>query len=205
MDKLSDYQKREGLRPVAGPAGNRLPRILIHVIDILFDQKDFAARRAAEGNRFSADAEFDFFAADLTLHGNLDKEQESAARIQLSGEHAGNNRTPASGFWILTSGSCIMRLLLHHVQLDRQFFELGQGNARRRLGHDADGLLCFGEGDHVSYRLGARKDRRDSVKTEGQAAVGRCTVFERFEQEPELFPCIFFWNIQQAEHLRLDL
>jgi hypothetical protein len=57
-----------GLCPVAGPAGDRLPRIRINVIDILFDQKDFAARRAAEGNRFSADAEFDFFAADLALH-----------------------------------------------------------------------------------------------------------------------------------------
>jgi hypothetical protein len=35
------------------------------------DGKNFAARRAAEGDHFSADAKFDIFIADPALHENL--------------------------------------------------------------------------------------------------------------------------------------
>jgi hypothetical protein len=62
---------RGGLRSIARSAGDLFPRLLVQLIDILFDRKNFAARRAAEGDRFSAYPEFDFFAADPALHKNL--------------------------------------------------------------------------------------------------------------------------------------
>jgi len=57
-----------GSRPVAGTAGNSLPRFIIEDVDILLDGKDPAARRAAQGHRLSAKTEFNFFIADLAFH-----------------------------------------------------------------------------------------------------------------------------------------
>ena len=54
--------------PVAGTAGNSLPRLLIDLICVLLDRKDLAARRAAKRDRSSADPEFNFFFAGLAFH-----------------------------------------------------------------------------------------------------------------------------------------
>jgi hypothetical protein len=56
------------LRPVAGPAGNPFPRLLVDLVRVFLDRKVFAAPRAAEGDGPSADPEFDFLAADLAVH-----------------------------------------------------------------------------------------------------------------------------------------
>jgi hypothetical protein len=71
MHKFSKHTRESELRSIARPAGDLFPRNLVHLIDILIDRKNFAARRAAEGDFFSADTEFDFFAADPALHKNL--------------------------------------------------------------------------------------------------------------------------------------
>jgi hypothetical protein len=71
MHKFSKHARESELRSIAGPAGDLFPRILVHLIDILIDRKNFAARRAAEGDFFSADTELDCFAADSALHKNL--------------------------------------------------------------------------------------------------------------------------------------
>jgi hypothetical protein len=58
-------------RPVAGTAGNLLPRLFVHFVDIILNRKVLATRRAAQRHCASADAEFDSLAADLALHNTL--------------------------------------------------------------------------------------------------------------------------------------
>lgn len=58
-------------RSVAGTAGNLLPCIFIHFVEIILDRKVLAAHRAAQRHCASADAEFDSLAADLALHNTL--------------------------------------------------------------------------------------------------------------------------------------
>ncbi len=58
-------------RPIAGSPGDFLPRRVVDFLEVDIDREFFAARRAAEGNCFSADAEFNFGTADLALHENL--------------------------------------------------------------------------------------------------------------------------------------
>jgi hypothetical protein len=65
------YSTGEASRPVAGTAGNLLPRLFVHFVDIILDRKILAAHRAAQRHCASADPEFDFIAADLALHNNL--------------------------------------------------------------------------------------------------------------------------------------
>src|SRR3990170_426781 len=68
---------------------------------------------------------------------------------------------------------CSMRRSsFHNIQLDRKLPELGRGHPRRRLGHEAYGLLGLGEGDDVADGLRARQDGREPVQAEGEAAVG---------------------------------
>jgi hypothetical protein len=54
--------------PVAGPAGNSLPRFFVDLVSVFLDRKVFAAPRAAESYGPSADAEFDFLTADFADH-----------------------------------------------------------------------------------------------------------------------------------------
>jgi hypothetical protein len=56
------------LHPVAGTAGDLLPRLLVDPVRIFLDRKVLAARRAAKRDRPSADPELDLFAADLAVH-----------------------------------------------------------------------------------------------------------------------------------------
>lgn len=56
------------LRPVAGPAGDLLPRLLVDLVSILFDRKFLAARHAAKCHVASTDAELDFPLANLAFH-----------------------------------------------------------------------------------------------------------------------------------------
>ncbi len=58
-------------RPVAGTAGNLLPRFYVHFVNIILDRKILAARRAAQRYCASADPKFDFLTADLALHDIL--------------------------------------------------------------------------------------------------------------------------------------
>jgi hypothetical protein len=58
-------------RPVAGTAGNLLPGLFVHFVEIILDREVLAARRAAQRYCASADVEFDSLAADLALHNTL--------------------------------------------------------------------------------------------------------------------------------------
>ena len=55
-------------RPVAGPVGNFLPRLLVALVHILLDREVLAARRAAYRHRTSADPEKRLAAAYCALH-----------------------------------------------------------------------------------------------------------------------------------------
>ncbi len=68
------------LRPVAGAAGNLLPGCFVYFLDILVDGEFPAARRAAEGNVLSTDAELDLLATNLALHNNLKKTDDRPQR-----------------------------------------------------------------------------------------------------------------------------
>jgi len=78
-----------GLRTVTGPASDFLPHIRINLIKIFLDRKDFAARRAAEGDHFSADAEFNLFTANLALHRETSQPacSQSTGRLREQAAH----------------------------------------------------------------------------------------------------------------------
>jgi hypothetical protein len=75
----------------------------------------------------------------------------------------------------------------------------------REGGHQALRAGGLGEGDHVADRFGAGHQRRDAVDAEGDAAVRRRAVAQRFEQEAELAFRLFRADAEQVEHRRLHL
>ena len=85
-----------------------------------------------------------------------------------------------------------------------QLFELLQAHIRRRLGHQATGLLGFGEGDGVADRLLARQQHHHAIEAEGQAAVGRGPHVEGFHQETELAVGLLQGQADRFEHLALQ-
>jgi hypothetical protein len=89
------------LRPVAGTAGDLLPRLLVDPVRIFLDRKVLAAPRAAKRYRPSADPEFDLFVADLAVHKNTTPEKiitspVAGRRTSLAGDPGVT--TKATGF-----------------------------------------------------------------------------------------------------------
>jgi hypothetical protein len=68
---MGNLKHGDASRPVAGTARNLLPRFYVHFVNIIFDRKILAARRAAQHYCASANPEFDFLSADLALHNTL--------------------------------------------------------------------------------------------------------------------------------------
>src|SRR5574341_95665 len=190
------------LCPVGGTTGDALPRLLVQRIEVLMDWKFLAARRAAYRHGPSAGPENGFFTAGFAFHENLKPENFTAE----DAEELQHNKTliPSQVFRPSSVTSVVKMYLLHNIQLDRQVPELRRGDPGGGLGHEADGLLGLGEGDHVADRLAARENCRQPVEAERQAPVGRRPVLQGLEQEAELLPRVLLGDIVQAEHLRLD-
>ena len=72
-----------------------------------------------------------------------------------------------------------------------QFAQLLLVHGRRRLRQQTLGALGFGEGDHVTDRLGTGHEGDDAVQTKGQAAMGWCAVLQGIEQKAEFILCFF--------------
>ena len=74
------------LRPVRGPPGDLLPRLIVQLVQVFLDRELLAARRAAHGHGLSADLERYFLAACFALHKNLKYGEEIGAGIQEPGK-----------------------------------------------------------------------------------------------------------------------
>jgi len=63
--------------------------------------------------------------------------------------------------------------------------ELAVGGFSGGVGHEVLALLGFGEGDDVADAWFLGKNADEAVEAEGDASVGRGTVFESFEHVAE--------------------
>ena len=70
----------------------------------------------------------------------------------------------------------------------------------RRLGHDTGSTLGFREGNHFTDRLGTGHQHHQTIETEGQATVGRRTVFKCVEEEAELLLLLVFTDAKHVEY-----
>ena len=70
--------------------------------------------------------------------------------------------------------------------------------------HQIVGALGLREGDDVADRLGLRREHRDPVHAEGDAAVGRRAVAEAVEEEAELLPRLLVADADDVEDPLLD-
>src|SRR5881409_279877 len=82
--------------------------------------------------------------------------------------------------------SAFMRSALRLAQPNVQLAQLLLVHRRRSMREQILRALGLGKGDDVADRLAAGHHRDDAVQAEGDAAVRRCAVLQRFEQEPEL-------------------
>ena len=89
--------------------------------------------------------------------------------------------------------------------LEAKLAELLVADGGRCVDHEVDGFGGFGEGDDFAEGLGSGEDHDDAVEAEGDAAVRRCAVLERVEEEAEAGLGFFVRHTQRAEDLGLDV
>src|SRR6266540_4170792 len=92
----------------------------------------------------------------------------------------------------------ILRLAQANVQLAQLFLLHGRRGMREQILR----ALRLGERDDVADRVRSRHHRDDAVEAEGNAAVRRRAVLQRFEQESELLLGFLRPDRKRAEHLR---
>src|SRR5207237_7777963 len=90
-------------------------------------------------------------------------------------------------------------------ELDVQVFELLRVDWRGGFGHEALGLLRFGEGDHVADRVGPAEEHDKAVQTKGDPAMGRRPVLQRFQEETKLCRRFLLADPKKVEELALHI
>src|SRR5439155_10660291 len=95
--------------------------------------------------------------------------------------------------------------LLYLVELDAQLLELLWDHLRGRLGHQALGLLGFGEGDDVADGVGTAEQHDQAIQAESDAAVRRGAVLKGVQQKAEFGLRFVLADPKQIEELALDL
>src|SRR5256712_7192612 len=95
--------------------------------------------------------------------------------------------------------------LLDFVELDAQLLELLWVHRRGGVGHQALGLLRFGEGDHVADGVGPTQQHNQAVQAERDAAVRRGAVLQRVQQKPEFGLRFVLADPKQIKELALNL
>src|SRR4051812_26716934 len=64
---------------------------------------------------------------------------------------------------------------------------------------------CFGEGNHISERLGSGQQHDDSVHAEGETAVRGRTGTKALQQEPESLLSLLLGNAEEREDAALEI
>src|SRR5439155_66149 len=82
-------------------------------------------------------------------------------------------------------------------------FELLWVHRRGGVGHQALGLLRFGEGDHVADGVGPTQQHNQAVQAERDAAVRRGAVLQRVQQKAEFGLRFVLADPKQIEELAL--
>ena len=83
--------------------------------------------------------------------------------------------------------------------------ELARQDVGGRFGHQADARGRLRKRDDVAQRGRAGRDGADAVEAEGDAAVRRRAVLERFEEEPEALAPLLRRNAEHAEDAFLEI
>lgn len=82
---------------------------------------------------------------------------------------------------LLKIGMPTWQLILFHHPCDVEVTELAVSRFTGGLGHEVLAFLGFGEGDDVADAVFFGENTDEAVEAEGDASVGRGTVFEGFE------------------------
>src|SRR2546427_6077215 len=125
----------------------------------------------------------------------------AAAARASSRESAESWKTPAFAASLIHSA--FTRSALGLAQANMQLAQLLLVRRRRSVREQVLRALGLGKGDDVADRFGARHHGHDAVQAEGDAAVWRRAVLQRFEQKPELLLRFLRPDRERAEHLRL--
>lgn len=83
--------------------------------------------------------------------------------------------------------------------------QLFQSDRRRSFAHGIDSVLRLREGDDVADGLSLEHEHDHAVQAEGQASMGRCTVFEGPEEEAEFLFCFFRRKADGLKDALLDV
>src|SRR5690606_7922076 len=97
------------------------------------------------------------------------------------------------------------RRLGFFTQLNMQLAQLSVAHFTRRLSHHTCCGLSCREGNHFTDRLSAGHQHNQTIQTESQTTVRRCTELQRVEQEAEFFALFFFRNTQRTEYFLLHI
>src|SRR6267378_675198 len=127
----------------------------------------------------------------------------AAAARASSRASAESWKTPAFAASLIHSA--FMFSILRRAQADMQLAQLLLVDRRRSVREQVLRTLGLGKGDHVADGFRAGHHRDDAVQAEGDAAVRRRAVLERFQQEAEFLLRLFGADRKRAEHFRLDL
>src|SRR5581483_1970947 len=90
-------------------------------------------------------------------------------------------------------------LLFRPADANPELAQLARLDRGGRVGEHVHGALAFGKRDHVAQRFGAAQKHREPVDAEGDAAVGRRAVAQRFEEKPELRLRLFRADAHEPE------
>src|SRR5438552_8607933 len=107
----------------------------------------------------------------------------AAAARASSRASAESWNTPAFAASLIHSAS--MRSALRLAQPDVQLAQLLLVHRRRSMREQVLRALRFGKGDDVADGVRSRHHGDDAVQAEGDSAVRRRAVLQRFEREPE--------------------
>src|SRR6266513_3611255 len=125
----------------------------------------------------------------------------AAAARARSRASAESWKTPAFAASLIHSA--FMRSALRLAQANVQLAQLLLVHGRRGMREQVLRALGLGKRDDVADRFGARHHGHDAVQAEGDTAVWRGAVLQRFEEKPELLLRFLRPDRERAEHLRL--
>src|ERR1051326_4338651 len=90
-------------------------------------------------------------------------------------------------------------------RLNAELPQLARIDRRRRFGQHANRLLTFRKSDHIAERRRAGENHGQPVDAEGDAAVRRRAVTQRFEEKAELGLGLLAADAEQLENAPLHL
>ena len=86
-----------------------------------------------------------------------------------------------------------------------QFTQLFLVNIVRSLSHQTACTLCFRESNNVTDRITFSHNHDQTVKTKGQTAVRRRTIFKSIHHKAEFLFCLLFGKTDSLENFVLDI